>query len=1161
MVCILKYKLNNLTYKYTKQSTQENAIENIPLDDKGNNYDINDCLNLCFDKLANRGDKLFLNIPLFGGNTIQNLSVILEEDTHIYEWIIITRPVKMYFDLEMEIPNLSLTDSSNILKTFIDITLIEINNLFDIQIEATDIITLNSSKVGKLSYHLIVNSNIYFKNTLDHGIFIKWLNIRFTLLNGLTEYVDVINMLKWCKTNSNGTTEQRYIFDDKAYITGQKFRCINQSKKGSNRPLLLESQPLTYLTDSLVGIYPIDGINIPYNYRLLNVDILVIPDSQVKKTKKQTQKIQTRETTMIDTTIYDNEGYIIKGKALMNTLTNVDAIQKMTKANQYLHLIPNYPSQSYEMFNKIRHHYFHNGGTKKYFIEWWKISPTYNGDKNQLTIFDKQRDPNINLNFLKKCAYKSQPEYFYSQSPLLDAYYNPVYTKETDVINENSYYVSQEGTEYENDILHTNNAILLNADMGSGKSRAIQRLIPLYKRVLILTPRITYTKHIAHEFRVGSYLDGNFTEDKIACSVESLYKLPNDDYDLIVIDEAEACLCIFSSPTLRGKELQTYKKLYTMIQNSKKIILAGAFITQKTVDFIESFDNKKLLVINHTRQNVPRKKAVKFDEVVFNLKLMDYLERGGKPYVYFDSKTKAEVFVNMLKGKAHNNLFFTNILNNIIYYRSGGDDDDLNLLDDINITWGNASFVIATPCITVGNSYCPENTTFTSVWINFYPTCIVADTFQGHKRVRFTTTNTLYYCIPSKKLLKLIAGGSGDILKSMVEYDAITRQKRKIIGTHAIEERDIINKLLKDTKKAIQWLNNNKHLPERYNNIVDAVSVDYTDIPIPFKRLLLNNLNESVLSRKYFKSMVETFVDRCGYDNSGYIKSTTQDNERTLGLEATAESNEDEYAHIKTITETEYDEINILIKRKECTEKQKKEVEKYIFDKYINMELSLAIRSYYYDLYIDKYKRDTLNNLYNEATRKSSDMFFNMLEDTKPNKKPSINMLEDKKPNKKTSVKMLELIKETKPLRLHTMRHIMGLLGMENSLDGVEISNETLLITSQYIEGNREKLHAIFGIKDITKKDNKYNISYRGICFLNKIFRYWCFGAFIEKQTEINKKKVLSYTLQSRYTGNNPYIFNLTIREESLDEPIPLTGVNPSLKHDFLESGKYDTRH
>lgn len=131
--------------------------------------------------------------------------------------------------------------------------------------------------------------------------------------------------------------------------------------------------------------------------------------------KKNTKlkKIKPTETTDIQS-IYDEDGYVIKGKSLMDDLKNpFEELQLFSKVKQYLHLIPNNPSQSFDMFNKIRFFYFHNGGNKKDFIKWWKLSPTYDDDKTQLNIFDTIPDPkNNNINFLKKCSCKSQQDFF-----------------------------------------------------------------------------------------------------------------------------------------------------------------------------------------------------------------------------------------------------------------------------------------------------------------------------------------------------------------------------------------------------------------------------------------------------------------------------------------------------------------------------------------------------------------------------------------------------------------------------------------------------------------------------------------------------------------------------------------------------------------------------
>ena len=56
-------------------------------------------------------------------------------------------------------------------------------------------------------------------------------------------------------------------------------------------------------------------------------------------------------------------------------------------------------------------------------------------------------------------------------------------------------------------------------------------------------------------------------------------------------------------------------------------------------------------------------------------------------------------------------------MDKMIFYNSDSDDIIFRGLSDINDVWDKASFVMATPSITVGNSYCPKNTSFTSVWI------------------------------------------------------------------------------------------------------------------------------------------------------------------------------------------------------------------------------------------------------------------------------------------------------------------------------------------------------------------------------------------------------------------------------------------------------------
>jgi Origin of replication binding protein len=117
-----------------------------------------------------------------------------------------------------------------------------------------------------------------------------------------------------------------------------------------------------------------------------------------------------------------------------------------------------------------------------------------------------------------------------------------------------------------------------------------------YRSVLIITPRIAYAEHVVKEFGVQSYLTGKFDENCLACSVESFHRIPDTHYyDCVILDECEAILSIFSSPTLKNRELETYQKLKKIIEKSQKVFFAGAFITQKTIDFIQSFNMTSLI--------------------------------------------------------------------------------------------------------------------------------------------------------------------------------------------------------------------------------------------------------------------------------------------------------------------------------------------------------------------------------------------------------------------------------------------------------------------------------------------------------------------------------------------------------------------------------------
>jgi Origin of replication binding protein len=162
---------------------------------------------------------------------------------------------------------------------------------------------------------------------------------------------------------------------------------------------------------------------------------------------------------------------------------------------------------------------------------------------------------------------------------------------------------------------------------------------------LIISPRIAYTRHAVKGFNVNSYLDGDCDLPKLACSMESLSKIPDTRlYEYVILDEVERKLSIFFSVTIQGKQLNVFNKSKRIIGNSKKTIVAGAFTTQKTIDFVESFNTKTLLIRND--RITTRKNAIEIDPNGFDEQLSI---KDNKPHVYFDTKKDALTFISKLK--------------------------------------------------------------------------------------------------------------------------------------------------------------------------------------------------------------------------------------------------------------------------------------------------------------------------------------------------------------------------------------------------------------------------------------------------------------------------------------------------------------------------------
>ena len=378
---------------------------------------------------------------------------------------------------------------------------------------------------------------------------------------------------------------------------------------GKPIPITLVNSTIPVL-DTLIGLYKGVGDRKKINELSLNYDLKETAKS--KKTKNEPKTIKTKNLTEYN--------YVATGETLMerNKLEYKD-LTNFPDYKQYLYLIPN-TNQNYQFYTNMAFMLFQLGAGVSTFVEWAELYHSYDKNCPLIKNFSKQRkNPDFYpIYFIRKYAKISHPEFFQNEQRLLLDYYNPFFDS-MQIITESSNFVSHEGTPDEKNIENKAKIILIQADLGAGKTTAIKRVIlkNKYKKILIITPRIAYAEHVVKEFGVKSYLAGNYEENSLACSVESLYKIPDTQtYDCVILDECEAILSIFSSPTLKNRQLETYSKLKTIIEKSEKVFFAGAFITQKTIDFIQSFKMSSILIKN--MRITSRKQAIEINPENFN---------------------------------------------------------------------------------------------------------------------------------------------------------------------------------------------------------------------------------------------------------------------------------------------------------------------------------------------------------------------------------------------------------------------------------------------------------------------------------------------------------------------------------------------------------------
>ncbi len=294
-------------------------------------------------------------------------------------------------------------------------------------------------------------------------------------------------------------------------------------------------------------------------------------------------------------------------------------------------------------------------------VEFWKFTTImkYLDAYDLWDEFNKKRDRyDLNKNIEiwnsvnpNKCNINLLIDLFHNKD--ISGYYNlkhlPKFSLESEKINKNKlgYDFIQEKINY-----------IIKSDTGTGKTTSVKHFLnKTNDNFISIVSRVSLGQEQYNNFNENEFLDCNFyqqvefmkNEDNIIIQLDSLLKVHrNIDISqyVIVLDEFESILDhLFNSPTLKRNRVLIFMKFIEILKQCKNFICIDADITNKSVEFIETFINRKYKLFENEYKHNKGVEALEMPECNVFITL---LQQEKKFLCCCDSKTQAEYIYNEL---------------------------------------------------------------------------------------------------------------------------------------------------------------------------------------------------------------------------------------------------------------------------------------------------------------------------------------------------------------------------------------------------------------------------------------------------------------------------------------------------------------------------------
>lgn len=249
------------------------------------------------------------------------------------------------------------------------------------------------------------------------------------------------------------------------------------------------------------------------------------------------------------------------------------------------------------------------------------------------------------------------------------------------------------------------------------------------------------------------------TANALSICLNSLHYIDETThFGTVVVDEIESLLDTFMGDFMGKQKKANFTRFCTLLKNAKKIVLIDAFITTKTIQFLQSIDqtmtiqviqcpaqlNKTLIFKNSVRDDntdefVENYKDIDASKSMAINEIIQTIEAGKRPFIFYPFKKDMAEIDTIIRDRCR-----LNRKPRSIFYNADVDDDIKQTLKSVNCTWNELDYVITNSCITCGVNFDLEG--FDTVWIFLAGFVKPRDAIQVTARIRHLRSETINVC-------------------------------------------------------------------------------------------------------------------------------------------------------------------------------------------------------------------------------------------------------------------------------------------------------------------------------------------------------------------------------------------------------------------------------